>query len=153
MNKWIAILGTLLAVTATQAGDLWMTNFDKAAAKAKEEGKYMLLDFSGSDWCGWCIKLDKEVFSQQPFQDYAKENLITVKLDFPRSKEQPEAIKKQNKMLSEKYEIRGFPTVIILSPAGKAVGKTGYKAGGAENYVEHINAIIAVAKPKAEAKE
>ena len=125
----------------------WNTDFEKASAKAKAEGKYMLVDFSGSDWCGWCIKLDNEVFSKETFKAYAKENLVLMLADFPRdSSKQSDEVQKQNKALSEKFGIRGFPTVIILDAAGEAVAQTGYQAGGPEAYIEHIKKLIADAK-------
>ena len=135
----------LVALTSAVAfaGEGWSADFKAASEQAKTEGKYMLLDFSGSDWCGWCIKLNKEVFSQTEFKTYAQENLVTVKLDFPRRKELPEETKKQNQELAQKYKIRGYPTVIVLSPEGELVERTGYRRGGAEPYVQHIKDIIA----------
>ncbi|PXA03741.1 thioredoxin family protein [Coraliomargarita sinensis] len=121
----------------------WITDFDAAKAKAKADGKPMLLNFTGSDWCGWCIKLDKEVFSKAAFQTYASENLVLVELDFPRNKEQSEETKAQNEALAKKYGIRGFPTILVLDSEGKLIEKTGYRRGGAEKYVEHLSGIIA----------
>ena len=124
------------------AGDGWLTDFEAAKTKAAAENKAMLLDFTGSDWCGWCIKLDKEVFSKQAFQDYAASNLVLVELDFPRSKEQSAEVKAQNEALAKRYNIRGFPTILILSSDGELVEKTGYQRGGAAAYVEHLKEII-----------
>ncbi|MEM8867466.1 MAG: thioredoxin family protein [Verrucomicrobiota bacterium] len=141
------LLTPLLALTlisqVASAGSGWMTDFEAAQAKAKEEGKPMLLDFTGSDWCGWCIKLDREVFSKEAFQAYADTSLVLVELDFPRGKEQSDALKAQNEALAEKYGIRGFPTIVVLSPEGELVEKTGYQRGGPEAYVEHIKEIVA----------
>ncbi len=120
----------------------WKTDFEKASATAKSSGKYMLLDFSGSDWCGWCIRLEKEVFSQDAFKDFAKENLVCVLVDFPRAKEQTDQLKQQNLDLARKYSIRGYPTIIILSPDGKPVGKTGYLQGGPWEYARYLKRII-----------
>ncbi len=126
----------------------WKTDFEKASATAKSSGKYMLLDFSGSDWCGWCIRLEKEVFSQDAFNDFADENLVCVLVDFPRAKEQTEELKKQNLDLARKYSIRGYPTIIILSPNGTSVGKTGYLQGGPWEYARHLKEIIEDYKEK-----
>ncbi len=127
--------------------DGWNTDFEKAKAKAAAEGKYMLIDFSGSDWCGWCIKLDNEVFSKKAFREYAEENLVLVLADFPRDDSKQSAeLKKQNQGLADKFSVRGFPTVYILNPDGDAVAKTGYQAGGPEAYVEHVKQLIADAK-------
>ncbi len=120
----------------------WETDFEKASSGAKASGKYILLDFSGSDWCGWCIRLEKEVFSQDAFKDFAEENLVCVLVDFPRAKEQTEDLKQQNLDLARKHSIRGYPTIIILSPDGKPVGKTGYLQGGPWEYARHLKKII-----------
>lgn len=121
----------------------WMTDFEAAQAKAKEEGKPMLVNFTGSDWCIWCIRLDEEVFSKQAFKDYAKENLILVELDFPRKKAQSDELKEQNQALAQKYGIRGFPTILILDAEGKVIETTGYRRGGPEKYVLHLQEILA----------
>jgi len=125
----------------------WKTDFEKASAKAKAEGKYILIDFSGSDWCGWCVKLDKEVFSKKAFRAYADENLVLMLADFPRNKSnQSEAVQKQNKALAEKFGVQGFPTVYILDPNGTPIDKTGYQDGGPEAYVAYIKKAIAASK-------
>ncbi|MDG1242513.1 MAG: thioredoxin family protein [Opitutae bacterium] len=132
-----------LAASASAAGDGWMTNFEAAQVKAKAENKPMLLDFTGSDWCGWCIKLDKEVFGEAAFKEYAAAELVLVELDFPRGKEQPAELKAQNEALAKQYGIRGFPTILLLSPDGELIEKTGYQRGGPEAYVAHIKEILA----------
>ena len=121
----------------------WETDYAKAAQAAKAEGKYMVLNFSGSDWCGWCIRLDKEVFAKDAFKTYASEKLVPVLLDFPRRKKLSTALTTQNNKLRVKYGIRGYPSIIVLDPDGKLVGRTGYKAGGPEAYVKHLDDIIA----------
>lgn len=120
----------------------WETDFDLAKKRAKEENKSILVDFTGSDWCGWCIKLKKEVFDLPAFQEYAKKNLIMVELDFPKTKPQPDKEKEQNKKLQEEYKIQGFPTIILLNSKGKEVARTGYQAGGPEKYVEHVKGLL-----------
>ncbi len=120
----------------------WETDFEKASSAAKASGKYIMLDFSGSDWCGWCIKLEKEVFSQDAFKDFAEKNLVCVLVDFPRKKKQTGEQKQQNRDLATKYRIQGYPTIIILGPDGEPVAMTGYLQGGSKNYVQHLNEII-----------
>ncbi len=144
MKKWLVALAVAAISSGVFAADAWMTDFAEAKQKAKAENKHILIDFSGSDWCGWCIKLDKEVFSQKEFKAYAKENLILVLADFPRDKsKQSDEVQKQNAKMAEEFKVQGFPTVFILGPDGKTVAKTGYQAGGAEAYVEHIKELIA----------
>jgi len=138
----IGLVAMFGALNLMAGGDGWMSDFEAAKAKAKAENKPMVLDFTGSDWCGWCIKLDKEVFSQEAFKQYAAENLVLVELDFPRKKQLPEETVKQNEALARQYAIRGFPTIIVLNAEGEMIGKTGYQPGGAEKYVEHLKKII-----------
>lgn len=137
----ILITITLLCCSRAEAID-WETDFEKASSAARNSGKYILLDFSGSDWCGWCIRLEREVFSQDAFKDFAKESLVCVLVDFPSQKEQSRELKQQNRNLATKYGIKGYPTIIILSPDGESVGKTEYLHGGSRNYVQHLNEII-----------
>jgi len=142
----LALFALLTAGCAQQAvgeDTNWMTDYDAALKQAAAENKYVLVDFSGSDWCGWCIKLDKEVFSKEEFVSYADENLILVLVDFPNSKPQPDEQKAANEALAKKYGIQGFPTVLILNPKGEVVKRTGYQQGGPEAYVEMIKNAIA----------
>ncbi len=138
---YILISIVMLYCTKVEALD-WETDFKKASSAAKASGKYIMLDFSGSDWCGWCIKLEKEVFTQDTFKDFAEKNLVCVLVDFPRKKKQTGELKQQNRDLATKYGIRGYPTIIILSPDEEPVGMTGYLQGGSRNYAQHLNEII-----------
>ncbi len=122
---------------------IWQTDFNAAQKQAAAENKHVLVDFSGSDWCGWCIKLHKEVFSKEDFISYADENLVLVSVDFPNSTPQSAEQKAANKALAERYGIRGFPTVLILNPPGEVVKRTGYQQGGPGPYVEMIKNAIA----------
>lgn len=141
----IAIM--VLFCVSAEAAD-WETDFKKASSAARTSGKYILLDFSGSDWCGWCMKLEKEVFNKDDFKDFARENLVCVLVDFPRYKKQSEKLKQQNWELAKKYGIRGYPTIIILSPEGELVGMTGYLQGGSRMYAQHLKEIIVKHKAK-----
>ncbi len=115
---------------------------EEAMQVAKNENKAILVNFTGSDWCKWCFKLSDEVFSQAEFEKYAQENLVLVKLDFPRSIQQTNEIKMYNQSLAQKYGIQGFPTILILDSTGKLLAKTGYQQGGAVNYVNHIQSFL-----------
>ena len=103
----------LSAATVSAAGG-WDDDYEKALARAKTEKKLVLLDFTGSDWCGWCIKLEKEVFSKPEFKTYAKENLVLVEVDFPQGKRQSAKLKAQNEKLQKEFGIQGYPTLIVL---------------------------------------
>jgi len=120
----------------------WLADFEAAKKASAEKKLPILADFSGSDWCGWCIKLDKEVFSQNEFKEFAKGNLVLFMADFPREKKLEEKIRKQNDALMKKYNVEGFPTVLLLDAEGKVLARTGYKPGGAAAYVEHLKKLI-----------
>lgn len=149
MKKITLVLFTLLFFVIacgnkTQTSDElnWTANLEKAIETAKAENKAVLVNFTGSDWCKWCFKLSDEVFSQDDFKEYADENLILVKLDFPRSISQSSETKAYNQSLAQKYGVQGFPTILIFNSQGKPVTKTGYQAGGAANYVNHIQSFL-----------
>ena len=120
----------------------WTDHEAQALARARADKKLVLLNFTGSDWCVWCARMDKEVFSRPEFQNYAKDNLELVELDYPRRKPQPLEIAKQNLMLAEEYDIGAYPTLVVLNSHGKVV-KTfeGYQPGGAVALVRQLQAL------------
>ena len=111
----------LICVASVRADSAWETDYKKAQDEAKANHKLILLNFTGSDWCGWCIQLDKAILSKPQFKDYATKNLILVELDFPRRKAQPVELRKQNQELAERYQVEGFPTLVVLNGDGKTV--------------------------------
>jgi len=120
-----------------------MHDFEAAKAKAVKEGKPIFINFTGTDWCGWCIKLEKEVFSKKAFQDYAKEHLVLVEVDFPKKKEQTAELKAQNAKLDKEYGVEGYPTLYLLDATGKKLTEDiGYREGGPEAYVEHLKSLL-----------
>jgi thioredoxin-related protein len=121
---------------------LWATDLAAAQELAKKEKKYLLIDFTGSDWCGWCQKLDKEVFSQELFQSQAPKDFILVQLDFPKQTKQSEEVKKRNQALAQKYGVRGFPTIILSDAEGREFAKTGYRPGGPKAYLENLQQYV-----------
>jgi len=146
----LALFSSLLISSPNAtAAEGWETDFAAASKQAKADGKYMLLDFTGSDWCGWCIKLDREVFAKDEFKAFAKTDLVPVMLDFPRRKKLAPELAQQNRSLAAKYAVRGYPTILVLSPDGDLVQKTGYRRGGPEAYVTHLQQIITAHKAKA----
>ncbi len=138
--KRLLLVGTIVFLLTTfgRAEANWLTNYDEAKTKAKSDNKFLLLDFTGSDWCGWCKRLNAEVFSKPQFQDYAAKNLVLVELDFPRAKPQTEEVKKQNMQLASQYQIEGFPTIVVLNADGRKIGELGYMEGGPEAFIAAI---------------
>lgn len=143
-KKFITEQDAAKAATATAATDVfkWETDFEVAKKRAKDENKDLLLDFTGSDWCGWCIRLNKEVFDKPAFKEYAAKKLVMVELDFPRKKKLSAKETEQNEKLAKEFDVSGFPSVILLNSRGKVVGRTGYQEGGPEKYIEHLKEML-----------
>ena len=124
------------AAMAAKSG--WLTSYEQAQKEAQSKNRLLLMDFTGSDWCGWCIMLDKEVFSKPEFKEYANKNLVLLELDFPRSKRMPPEITAQNERLMLKYGIQGFPTVVVFDSEGKPLGALGYQQGGPQAFIAEL---------------
>ena len=120
----------------------WQDNLETALQKAKEENKAVLVNFTGSDWCIWCQRLSNEVFSKNEFEDYADENLILVRLDFPKNIEQSAETKMYNSQLAQRYGVQGFPTILLFNSQGKMVLQTGYQPGGPVSYVNYLKSYL-----------
>jgi protein disulfide-isomerase len=149
------ILTLLLLATVTARAELtWLTDLDEAKKAAAKDNKKILVDFTGSDWCGYCIMLHKEVFATDEFEKFAKDYVL-VELDFPKKKEQPAAEKAKNQAASKKFGVNGFPTVIILSSSGKELNRqSGYGPGtGPEAYLAKFTDAGKKAKTVAPAKK
>jgi protein disulfide-isomerase len=135
----IAVGFTFLLPISVRAESGWETDLKKAQAQAKSGDKLVFLDFTGSDWCGWCIRLDKEILSKPAFKEYANKNLVLVEVDFPRRKNQSEDLKKQNQELATKYQVGGFPTIVVLNSSGKKVWQyDGYFDGGTDAFIAEL---------------
>ena len=132
-SKWLLIVwlatGMLCACGRTKeapkterppaAEATWLTNFETAQARARSEKKLLLIEFTGSDWCPPCIMLERQVFSQPEFKEYAAQHLVLLEVDFPRMKELSDEQKTANVKLAEQYGIEGFPTIVLLDSTGK----------------------------------
>lgn len=142
-----------LSIQAQNAN--WHTDLNTAMKESKKTKKPLLLFFTGSDWCGWCIRLQKEVLHTPEFETWAKENVVLVELDFPRRKAMEPEIKAQNMQLAQFFGVQGYPTIWIAKAANdketkkvtfEKLGKTGYVAGGPQNWINGANQILAVSK-------
>jgi thioredoxin-related protein len=118
----------------------WNADYDVAAKLAKEQGKDLLVDFTGSGWCGWCTRLHDEVFVHDEFLSAARERYVLVALDFESTGESKEdqPNPKRNNELKQRWRIRGFPSVLLVTADGDVFGRTGYQEGGAAEYVKHL---------------
>lgn len=150
MKKIVLTLLIVLGSFAVQAQELkWETDITKAMKVSNKTKKPMLLFFTGSDWCGWCIRLQKEVLKTPEFAKWAKKNVILVELDFPRSVPQTDALKMQNNGLQQAFGVQGFPTVWFATakekngkPSFTGMGSTGYVAGGPAAWLAVADGII-----------
>jgi thioredoxin-related protein len=138
------VCAAVMALTATTfaGGEGWTSDFEGAKKQAADSNKDLLIDFTGSDWCGWCIKLNDEVFKHDAFKEGVKDTFVLVELDFPKDKTKvSDEVRAQNEMLSEKYGVEGFPTILLTDASGRPYASTGYQKGGPEKYVAHLNVL------------
>jgi protein disulfide-isomerase len=120
----------------------WQTDVPKALSQAKAEKKLVLIDFTGSDWCVWCQKLDADTFAKAEFAAYAKTNLVLVQADYPSHKAQPDALKAANDALGKKFNVEGYPTLVALKPDGTVAWRNdGYLEGGPQALIEKLNGV------------
>lgn len=128
---------------ATYKTGEWIESWDDAIAAAKELKRPILVNFTGSDWCSWCMKLSNEVFTKDSFKKYAEDNLVLLKLDFPRRLVQSNELKAQNSNLQRQFGIQGYPTIVLVDANGKEINRTGYQPGGPEAYISHLKDLMA----------
>ena len=123
----------------------WLVNMDEAKTLAAQEGHPILVSFSGSDWCGNCMRLSKELFETDEFLEYSKKNLVLLNLDFPAKKANKlsEELTSQNEGLAEKFNKQGaFPLTILVDSSGELLGKVKYPCSSVQDYLNSITDII-----------
>lgn len=139
----MALIG--LAAGCSESGSdvpdklVWTTDLPQALTKAKAEQKHVFMDFTGSDWCPACMAVHKKVFATDEFAAFAQTNLVLVQVDFPHNKPQTDELKKANQALQEKFNIQGYPTLILLDDAGKKLGQMdGYDGENPQQFIETL---------------
>ena len=152
VNRFVLLLFALLLWSGNAASQelIWHTDMSKAVDLATKENKKMLLFFTGSDWCGWCTKLEKEVFDTSDFATWS-DDIVLVELDFPKRTPQDERTRGQNQNLQSMFGVRGYPTVFFVSPKVmpdgrtnlESLGRTGYVRGGSKKWLDIANKIVA----------
>ncbi len=137
-------------VSASKKSDkkLWLTDFDQAKKDAEKNDKPIFILFTGSDWCHWCKKLNSEILTKSIFIKYAKENLILLKIDFPRKSMLSPDVVKKNRSLAKTYGVRGYPTIMITDLEGTQKGKMGYMKGGPKIFIKKLDKIISGKKKR-----
>ena len=142
----------ILAALAPAWAAEWMTDLEAAKTKAAAENKAVLVDFTGSDWCGWCIRLRKQVLDTPAFETYAKDKFVLMEVDVPQNPKFDQALLKRNQELCEQYGVSGFPTILVINPKGDVVGGfSGYVASTAEA-AKPLDAALATAALLAKAE-
>ncbi len=137
----------LVGISAqAQADSKWMTNWDDALALSSKTGRPILANFTGSDWCTYCLQLHKEVFSTKDFTKWSKK-VILLELDYPHGKKQAKKLVDQNMRLAKKFGIDSFPTVLYFNGKGQILGHMGYEPGGPSRWTGHANRILDPVKP------
>ncbi|MDD3155232.1 MAG: thioredoxin family protein [Victivallaceae bacterium] len=119
-----------------------MTKFELAQARSKINDRPVMIVFSGSDWCSWCMKLDAEVLSRAEFKTWADAHVEFLIADFPEYRAQEEAERIENAALAERYGIDSYPTVVLTDANGKELGRTGYRPGGAVAYTAYLESLL-----------
>jgi len=138
----VLFVAGLFCTTLARADSPWTTDYKKAQEEAKASHKLVLLNFTGSDWCGFCVLLDRAILSQVQFKDYANKNLVLVEIDFPRRKALSIETQKQNMQLAEQYQIAAFPTLVLLDGEGKSIWRyEGYYSGGVTAFLAELDKV------------
>jgi thioredoxin-related protein len=145
----LTVAGVLNAPARAADGPVWTEDYAAALKAAKKDHKMLLLDFTGSDWCPYCIQLTKEVFGTPEFARWVSNKFLLVELDYPNEKPQTAAVKQQNKQMKDKYAITGYPTVIILDSDEKELARSiGYGGEKPDEWIKARDADIAKAQAK-----
>lgn len=147
--NYFFLLASLLATSGHAAN--WLTDLEAAKAQAARENKHVMINFTGSDWCGWCMRLKQEVFSQSEFESFAAKNLVLVEIDFPKRKQIAQATLRANAQIANRFKVTGYPSLVFLNSTGKEVGRTGYQPGGAKAFVQAVGKSLSVKSDPGEA--
>ena len=148
MQNIIKLVCAAVLVVSLQAGEGWLVDAEKAKAQASKDGKALLMDFTGSDWCPPCKQLKSKVLDSTEFKEFAAKNLVLLELDFPNDKSKvSKETAAQNKKMSKEYKIEGYPTIIVLDKSGKELGReVGYSGESPKEYIKKIEGYLAKAK-------
>ncbi len=146
MKKLLFILFTVFSFSCqinTNSSEkqekIWLTDASQEIEESKLSGKPIFAFFTGKEWCSWCKKLERQVLSKEGFINYAKENLVLLELDFPRGKRN---LPQKQIELARKFNIKGYPTVILMDSSTNKIAKTGYESMSPIQYVDHVKALL-----------
>lgn len=146
MKNLLFILFTVFSIScqinansSDEPEKIWLTDVSQAIEKSKESGKPIFAFFTGKEWCSWCKKLERQILSKEGFKNYAKDNLVLLELDFPRGRRN---LPQKQIELARKFNIKGYPTVILMDSFTNKIATTGYEAMSPEQYIDHVKALL-----------
>ena len=146
MKKLLFILFTVFSIScqintnsSEELEKIWLTDVSQAIEQSKVTGKPIFAFFTGKEWCSWCKKLERQVLSKKEFINYAKDNLVLLELDFPRGRRN---LPQKQIELARKFNIKGYPTVILMDSSTNKIAKTGYESMSPEQYVDHVKTLL-----------
>ena len=146
MKKLLFILFTVFSIScqintnsSEELEKIWLTDVSQAIEQSKVSGKPIFAFFTGKEWCSWCKKLERQVLSKEEFINYAKDNLVLLELDFPRGRRN---LPQKQIELARKFNIKGYPTVILMDSSTNKIAKTGYESMSPEQYVDHVKTLL-----------
>jgi protein disulfide-isomerase len=145
MKHLLSTLVLLVISTSLSFADnpAWGHDWEVAKTRAKAENKPILLFMTGSDWCTWCMKLEREVITQKEFEEFAAEHFVLMEANYPKTKEQPAAVKKQNAVLKKEYLNGGYPTMLVVDAEGKKLSEDlGELEGGIGGYIAKLKELL-----------
>ncbi len=122
---------------------LW-ESLKQATEASQKDGKPICLFFTGSDWCIWCIRMEKQIVGTSEFASFSRQNLHMVQIDFPQSTQLDESIKQQNRLLKQKYDVSGFPEMVFIDTDGKVLARAGYEPGGANPFIVKLKKELSI---------
>ncbi|MBB6460416.1 thioredoxin family protein [Flammeovirga kamogawensis] len=130
-------------ITDKVSNEGWINDAHKASELMEKNNAPLIINFTGSDWCGWCKKIKAEIFDTDEFKAWVKENkVVLLELDFPRTIQQSDLLKAQNQSLAQQFQVKGYPTIFVIK--GKEVIQTGYVKGGPENWIKSVEENIEI---------
>ena len=135
-------VGLLIGLGQVLGAEAWLTDFKEAKAKAKELNRPIVALFTGSDWCPPCKRLHKEVTTTSEFLDYAGKNVVLLEVDFPMKKKQSDEQKKANQELQDRYNVEGYPTMVVIRPSGKEVDKVMFEGENSKEFIAKLDKTV-----------
>ena len=143
-SLWLICIVVLAFSGSAYGAAGWTTSYAKALEASKETGKPILANFTGSDWCGYCIRLHKQVFKKSEFRSWAKKNVILLELDYPKGKRLSPKLRQQNSELARRYKVSGYPTLMMLDSEGETLFRPRASIRGAKNWVDQVRTAVEV---------